>query len=680
MSAASETAASPVAAPQTQRVRLIFGALMLVLLMASLDQTIVSTALPTIVGDLGGVSKLSWVVTAYLLASTVAGPLYGKLGDLFGRKQLLQGAIVLFLVGSALCGLSQDMTELIVFRALQGLGGGGLMVLTIATIGDVVAPRERGRYQGYFGAAFGLSTVIGPLLGGFFVDQVSWRWIFYINLPIGVLALAVIGVALQARADRGRPKIDYLGASLLAAGLAAVVLYTSFGGTTYGWGAPQMIVLIALGALLLVGFLAAESRAAEPILPLPIFRNRVFALVSAIGFIVGFSLFGAVTFIPLYLQNVKGHSPTVSGLLMTPMMAGLLITSITSGQLISRFGRYKPFPIAGTAITAVGLFLLSRLHVGTSTVAAAGYMIVLGLGLGLVMQVLVIAAQNAVDYRYLGVATSGVTLFRQIGGSIGVSVFGAIFANRLAAKLASQLPAGAHVPTSSNPAAVKRLPAPIHHAYVTAVTSALQPVFLLAAAFAVLAFVLSWWLREVPLRTTAQAPDPGAGFHGARDGNSRRELERALSVLANRQVRWERYEEMATRVGLALAPPELWLLARLGERPPVALAELSGQLDADEADLRRALEGLQEHALADGGGERAALTDAGRAAYERLVAGRRARLRELLHGWDPDAHSELRELVDRLGRDLLMHMPRAPAADDAPPPPITSSPGAPTSG
>jgi EmrB/QacA subfamily drug resistance transporter len=661
MSAASEAAASPVAARGTQPVRLIFGALMLVLLMASLDQTIVSTALPTIVGDLGGVSKLSWVVTAYLLASTVAGPLYGKLGDLLGRKQLLQGAIVAFLVGSALCGLSQNMTELIAFRALQGLGGGGLMVLTIATIGDVVSPRERGRYQGYFGAAFALSTVIGPLLGGFFVDRVSWRWIFYINLPIGILALAVIGVALQSRSEHARPKIDYLGASLLAAGLTAVVLYTSFGGTTYGWGAPQMIVLIALGILLLFGFLAAETRAAEPILPLPIFRNRVFALASAIGFIVGFSLFGAVTFIPLYLQNVKGHSPTVSGLLMTPMMGGLLITSIASGQLISRFGRYRPFPIAGTAITAVGLFLLSRLHVGTSTLGAAVYMVVLGLGLGLVMQVLVIAAQNAVDYRYLGVATSGVTLFRQIGGSIGVSAFGAVFATRLAAKLQSQLPAGTNVPTSSNPAAVKRLPAAIHHAYVTAVTSALEPVFLIASGFAVLAFVLTWWLREVPLRTTAQAPDPGAGFRAAGDNSSRRELERALSVLGNRQARWDRYEHVAARAGLQLAPPELWLLARLGERQPVRAAELAAHLDAPKEELGRALEGLRAVALADGGGDQVTLTKEGCAAYERLVAARCARLRELLDGWDPDEHSELGVLVDRLGRDLVMHMPREPA-------------------
>ncbi len=339
------------AAPEAlaPRVRLIFGALMLVLLLASLDQTIVSTALPTIVGDLHGLQHIAWVVTAYLLASTISGPLYGKLGDLYGRKPILQFAIVLFLVGSALCGASQTMTQLIGFRALQGLGAGGLMVTTIAVVGDIIPPRERGRYQGYFGAVFGVSTVIGPLLGGFFVDNLSWRWIFYVNLPVGAAALFVIAAVFHSKAAPVGHKIDYLGAALLAGSLSAIVLFTSLGGTTYGWWSTEMVTMLVLGIVLLVLFVFVESRAAEPILPLELFRNSVFRITSAIGFIIGLALFGAIVYLPLYLQIVKGHSPTGSGLMMTPLMAGVLLTSIASGILISRFGRYKPFPIVGTA-------------------------------------------------------------------------------------------------------------------------------------------------------------------------------------------------------------------------------------------------------------------------------------------------------------------------------------------
>jgi EmrB/QacA subfamily drug resistance transporter len=649
-------------------VRLIFGALLLVLLLASLDQTIVSTALPTIVGDLGGISKLSWVVTAYLLSSTVVGPFYGKLGDLYGRKIVLQAAIVIFLVGSALCGISQNMTELIVFRAIQGLGGGGLFVTTIAVIADIIPPRERGRYQGFFGAVFGVSTVIGPLLGGFFVDNLSWRWIFYVNVPIGVIALGVIATAFQAPRDQVEHAIDYLGAALLAGGLSAIVLYTSLGGTTYAWGAPQMIALIVAGFAMLGAFVFVEGRAAEPILPLEIFRNRVFSVTSAVGFIIGLALFGAVTYLPLYLQDVKGHSPTTSGLLITPMMAGLLITSIGSGQLISRYGRYKPFPIAGTAIMAIGLWLLSRLQVDTSTLAAGAYMLVLGLGLGLVIQVLVLAAQNAVDYKYLGVATSGSTLFRQIGGSIGVAIFGAIFANRLADNLANRLPPGAHVPASPNPAALKRLPRAAHAAYVTAITDALHPVFLAAAGAAVLAFALTWLLREVPLRSTTSAPDVGAGLDGARDDNALREIERSLSLLAGREQRWQLYQRLGASAGVQLAPPELWLLARLGEQSPLTETALAERLQVDGQAFDQAVETLRRGSLIDLTSDgMIVLTTRGRADYERLVAARCARLNELLDGWGPEQEPELRQLVDRLGRDLVSAIPTPPALSEAGP-------------
>ena len=387
------------------RVRLIFVALLLVLLLASLDQTIVSTALPTIVGDLGGISHLSWVVTAYLLAATIAGPLYGKLGDLYGRKKVLQTAIVIFLIGSALCGVAQSMVQLIAFRALQGLGAGGLIVTTFAVIGDVIPPRERGKYQGYFGGVFGVSTVIGPLLGGFFVDNLSWRWIFYVNLPIGLIALVVIAVAFHTRTTTERHAIDYAGAALLAGALSAIVLFTSLGGTTWAWESWKIVALIVLSVVLVPAFVWVESRAAEPIIPLALFRNRTFSVTSGVGFIVGFALFGAITYLPLYFQITKGSSPTKSGLQLTPLMAGVLVTSIASGQLISRLGRYRMFPIAGTAVMGLAMLMLSRLELGTSVWVASLDSLVLGLGLGMVMQVLVLAAQNAVDYRQIGVAT-----------------------------------------------------------------------------------------------------------------------------------------------------------------------------------------------------------------------------------------------------------------------------------
>jgi EmrB/QacA subfamily drug resistance transporter len=640
-------------------VRLIFGALLLVLLLASLDQTIVSTALPTIVGDLGGISHLSWVVTAYLLASTVTGPLYGKLGDLYGRKIVLQTAIVIFLVGSALCGLAQGMAELIAFRALQGLGAGGLMVTTIAVVGDIIPPRDRGRYQGFFGAVFGVSTVIGPLLGGFFVDNLSWRWIFYVNLPIGALALAVIGVAFHARTVHVRHQVDYLGAVVLAGGLSAIVLFTSLGGTTYAWGSAPILVMMAAGIVLLTLFPFVEARAAEPILPLELFRNHTFAVTSAVGFIVGFALFGAVTFLPLYLQIVRGLSPTESGLQITPLMAGVLVTSIASGNLISRYGRYRIFPIAGTAVMTIGMFLLSRLEIDTPNWQAAIYMLVLGLGLGMVMQVLVLAVQNSVDYRMLGVATSGSTLFRQVGGSIGVSVFGAIFSNQLADELAARLPRGARVPAAADPAAVSQLPALVHDAFVAAFSAALQPVFLVATGVAFLAFVLTWFLRDVPLRQTAAAQGVGESFASPREESSERELERIVGSLVQRQDRWRVYEELITRSGIQIEPDESWVLGRLGERSPIALERLAADLDVDVAELRDPAASLERHGLVRSDEGALALTPDGRRTLERLWAARRDQLCLLLDGWGPEDDEELAPAIDRLARALVAEMPRA---------------------
>src|SRR6476620_7149617 len=478
MSAVSHAAALP---SVERRVGPTFGALMLVMLLASLDSTIVSTALPTIVGDLGGISQLAWVVTAYLLTSTIATPLAGKLGDLYGRKIVLQGALVVFLVGSALCGLAHDMTQLILFRGVQGIGGGALMVSTQAVIGDVVSPRERGRYAGLMGAVFGISTVVGPLVGGLIVDHLSWQWIFYVNLPIGIVAFVVLQLVLQASTRKVEHAVDYVGMALLAGGLTSLVLYTSLGGTTYGWWSTPMIALLAASIVLSIAFVLVEHTAAEPLVPLYLFRNRVFSVASVVGFMVGIALFGSVTYIPLYLQIVKGASPTASGLQMLPLMAGVLVASIGSGQLITRSGRYKVFPIVGTALMVVGLLLLSRLDVTTSTLLADAYMLVLGLGLGFVMQVLVLAVQNAVSYENLGVATSTATLFRSMGGTIGVPIFGAIFANHLAKNLGRVLPPEilAKLPERLGPSQIDALPAAVREPYVAAYVAAIRPMFLI---------------------------------------------------------------------------------------------------------------------------------------------------------------------------------------------------------
>jgi EmrB/QacA subfamily drug resistance transporter len=645
---------------EAPRVRVIFGALLLVLFLASLDQTIVATALPTIVGDLGGLEHLSWVVTAYLLSSTVAGPLYGKFGDLYGRKIVLQTAIVIFLVGSALCGLAQNMFQLIAFRALQGLGGGGLIVTTIAVIGDIIAPRERGRYQGFFGAVFGVSTVIGPLLGGFFVDNLSWRWIFYVNIPVGLAALAVIGATFRPHTAHVRRAVDYVGAATLAGAITSIVLFTSLGGTTYDWGSPQIAALVVLAVVLVPAFVWVESRAAEPILPLELFRNRIFVVSAAVGFIVGMALFGAVTYLPLFLQVVKGSSATRSGLELTPMMAGLLVSSIGSGQLISKFGRYKPFPIVGTFVIAIAMLLLSRLDQGTSGADTLGAMVVLGLGLGMTMQVLVLASQNAVDYKLLGVATSGSTLSRQIGGSIGVSLFGTIFVNRLHTELAGRFPEGVRPPAQASPAIIRQLPPQLHGPYIDAFVNALAPIFLVAAVLAFVAFGLTWLLREIPLRQTAQSDGVGEAFASPRDDDSYRELERALTVLARREEHWGIYERLAQRSGLALDPPELWLLSRIAERAPLAREHLDSDLAVEDARLAASLAVLEERGLVADGDGRVGLTALGVASHDRVVAARRERLAELLGGWNPEEHADLRRLLDQLAQAVTSSMPAAP--------------------
>ncbi|MEW2508729.1 MDR family MFS transporter [Streptomyces sp. NPDC046870] len=636
------------------------GALLLGLLLAALDQTIVSTALPTIVSDLGGLEHLSWVVTAYLLASTAATPLWGKLGDQYGRKRLFQTAIVIFLVGSALCGLARDMPQLIAFRALQGLGGGGLLVLSMAIVGDLVPPRERGRYQGLFGAVFGTTSVLGPLLGGLFTQHLSWRWVFYVNLPIGVMALAVIAVALRIPRRTAHHVIDYLGTFLIAAVATCLVLVASLGGSTWPWGSAQIIGLAVLGVVLAVAFVAVERRAAEPVLPLKLFRVRTFTLAAVISFIVGFAMFGALTYLPTFLQVVHGISPTLSGVHMLPMVFGLLLSSTLSGQIVSRTGRWKVFPIAGTAVTTLGLLLLHRLDEHSPTAVMSVCFLVFGVGLGLVMQVLVLIVQNAVSYEDLGVATSGATFFRSIGASFGVAIFGTVFASRLGDKLTAAF-RGVHLPPGATPDALKAdprgiaaLPPALRPAALHAYASAITEVFLYAAPVALLGFLLAWLLKEDRLRGSVTAPDVSETIPpNPVQRSSYDEVCRALSVLGTREGRREIYREITERAGYDLLPAASWLLLRMrryGSVEPAVLAERSPvPLQAVMAAARQ----VEERRLAERGGLDLALTDAGREVAERLATAREESLAGLLGDWwQPGRSTDLAQLVRELTGEL----------------------------
>ena len=491
-----------------RRILVILSALMLGMFLAALDQTIVSTALPTIAGDLHDLNHFGWVVTAYLLASTVSTPLWGKLGDLFGRKSFFQLAIVIFLAGSMLAGLSQSMIELIACRAIQGIGAGGLIVGSQAIIGDVIPPRQRGRYMGYFGAVFGLSSVLGPLAGGWFTQHASWRWIFYINVPIGILALFAIATVLHIPAVRIPHKVDLTGLSLLSAGVTAIILLTTWGGQQFAWGSWQIMSMGAGALVLLAAFCAVELHVEEPIIPLDLFRIRTFTVASAVSFAIGFTMFGAIVFLPQWLQVVQDASATKSGLELLPVVIGMLTTFVISGRLVSRTGRYKIFPILGTFVVAVGLALLSQLNVHTPYYQAALYMLVVGLGLGLVMQVLVVAVQNSVPHARLGTATSTATFFRTIGGAFGVAALGAVFNNRLFSQLrASKIPGVVNIVKSSsiaaNPQQLNKLPPAVKVPVIAAFSHSLQTVFLVAVPTAVVAFAMCFFLREAPLRTTA---------------------------------------------------------------------------------------------------------------------------------------------------------------------------------
>jgi EmrB/QacA subfamily drug resistance transporter len=645
------------------KVRLVFLGVMLGMFLAALDQTIVSTALPTIVGDLGGANHLSWVVTAYLLSATATTPLWGKLGDLFGRKYVFVTCILIFLLGSALCGISQNMLQLILFRALQGLGGGGLMVLAMAVIADVVPPRDRGRYQGVVGAVFGVSSVVGPLLGGFLVDNLSWHWVFYVNLPVGAVALAVILVALQAKNPEVRPKIDYLGTLLLAAASTCLVLIASLGGTTWAWNSIE-VWGCGIAAVILIGlFIMVEKRVDEPVLPLRLFRNQVFNICSGMGFVVGLCMFGSLSYIPLYMQVVNGNSPTTSGLRLLPLMAGLLLTSIGTGQLISRTGKYKIYPICGTALIAVSLVLLAQVDEKTSSTVMGLYMLVLGLGLGMVMQVLIIAVQNSSDFADLGTATAGVTYFRSIGGAFGASIFGTVLDNRLSSKIATAQANGTLSPrfpvkqVLADPTLVQKAPPadrPLIEPFLHLYAVSLQTVYLVAAGIAVIAFVLSLFLREVPLRTSNRQAEPGEAAGLPTFRSSADEIERMITRLSSRENVWERYGRAIDRADVDISVPQAYGLFRLHQAGPISEADICHRIKIKPDELRPKLDAMVACGRIQRGDDGLIrLTPQGEWLVAKLTEARLALLNEKLEGWSPEQHADLVLMLQELADNSM---------------------------
>ncbi len=640
-------------------INLIFVTVMLGILVSALDQTVVSTALPTIVGDLGGGGHVSWVATSYILTETIATVLAGKLGDLFGRKQVFQVSMVIFIVGSALSGLAGSMTTLIIWRALQGIGAGGLTVTATALIGDVIPLRERGKYQGALGAVFGVTTVVGPLLGGVFTDDLSWRWVFYINVPIGVVVIALAAWTIPSVRAAGRPVIDYLGVAFVAVGAGGLVLATSLGGNSFAWSSPTIIAMYAVSVVAVIGFVFVELRAREPILPMRLFRDPVFSVVMVLAFSVGFTLLGSITFLPTYLQYVKGVSATVSGLRTLPLVVGLLITSISTGVLVGRTGRYKIFPVTGFFVMAVGLYLLSRLTPETGFWVMSGSMFVLGIGIGLAMQVLTIIVQNTARYEDLGVATSAVTFFRTLGSSFGTAVFGAIYSNGLTSRLRSAVARSPEVNPKAitTPEALHRYPDAAIRLIVAAYSDTLHVVFLSAVPVAVLGFVVSLFLKQVPLRGAAKADtsDMGCGF-GMPDTESMQQLERSLSRLLQREGR-DHLPALRTASGTALTEADGWCVGQVRIRRdlglPTSLQAIAHRIRVPAPVLAPAFDHAISAGYLGGRDENLTLTAAGVDESDKFIHELKAWIAERLAPVGGDNPAALDHALEHLARMAL---------------------------
>jgi EmrB/QacA subfamily drug resistance transporter len=654
-------------------VRLVFATVLIAMLLSALDQTIVSTALPTIVGDLGG-GHLSWVVSSYLLADTITTVLAGKLGDLFGRKLILQISAALFMIASATCGFANGMTWLIAWRFVQGLGAGGLGVTASAVLADVVPLRDRAKYQSALGAMFGVALVLGPLLGGLFTDHLSWRWVFFVNLPLGllVMGLAAYAVPTVSRAQQ-RPRVDFAGIGFVSIGAGALTLALSWGGSDYGWGSAMIIGLFVCSAVAFVIFGAVEARAAEPMLPLRLFRNPVFAVTSALAFIVGFAMLGSLTFLPTYSQYVKGVSATASGVRTLPLVVGLLGASIFAGWYVSRTGRYKVFPIAGSAVMALGLYLFSRLTLHSGYLFFAVGLFVFGIGIGLCMQLLTIIVQNSTDYRDLGVATSGVSFFRTLGSSFGAAIFGTIFTTTLAPKLRSAFlhVNGVNPETINDPKALHKYPAHQIQPIVDAYAHALHVLFLWAVPIAAFGVLLALFIKQAPLRSTAQAgaTDPGAGFSVPESDDRQAQLEAAIARVF-RQAGPGAGAEIAARAGSGLTMASAWCIGTVAAREylgqPTDLRTIAKPHRLPGAVLWRAFEQTRELGLLAGDMDGLHVTEAGHAELDRLASAARDWITAQLADWNVDNDPAFTAALRRSARRLIaLDAPTRPEPDGA---------------